>query len=90
MREKKWKAWLLGILVVGLKFCKKSDIPIAILVNENIQKSNKSTVEKKWRCHHPNRVYAHIGTANVYFQDKNCVTNAITALLYNKSYTPLW
>ena len=43
----KIKTQLIRLLVVGLKFCIKSDITIITSMNENIQLSNKSTVTKK-------------------------------------------
>ena len=43
----KLKPGLLRLLVDGFKFCKKSDITIIFSMNENIQISNKLTVNKK-------------------------------------------
>ena len=62
--------------VVRFKFCKNSDISIIISMNENIQMSNKSTVNKKCRRHHPTRMDVHIGNTYICFQIKKSCDHA--------------
>ena len=70
----KIKARILRPLVVGFKFCKKTDINIIISINDNIQISNKSTANRKWRCHYLTRVDVQTGIAYICFENKNSVT----------------
>ena len=61
------KAQLLRLIVVRFEKSKKSDISDIILMNENIQMSNKSTAYKNGCCHLPMRVDDHIGIAYICF-----------------------
>ena len=63
----KMKTQLLRLIAVSFEFCKKSDVIIIILMNKNIQMSNKSAVYKNLCCHHPTRVDDDIGIAYICF-----------------------